>query len=59
MNKLIPTVVFAVAAALAVPSMAASHAAGAPMKAASAPKKENKAAAKKETKKSTKKEEKN
>ena len=37
MTKLIGCVVFAAAAALAVPAMAASHAGGAPMKAASAP----------------------
>ena len=37
MTKLITSVVFAAAATLAAPAMAASHAGGAPMKAASAP----------------------
>jgi hypothetical protein len=64
MNKLIGSVLFAVAAALAAPAMAASHAGGAPMKGASAPadkasgpakKAEKKEPAKKEMKKDEKK----
>jgi hypothetical protein len=62
MTKLIGSVVFAAVAALAAPAMAASHAGGAPMKAASAPankasapKKADTAPAKKEAKKEEKK----
>ncbi len=51
MNKLIGSVVFAVAAALAAPAFAASHAGGAPMKAASAPAGKASAPAKKAEKK--------
>jgi hypothetical protein len=62
MQKLIGSFVFAAAAALVAPAMAASHAGGAPMKAASAPAakasapmKADKAPAKKEMKKEEKK----
>ena len=57
MTKLITSLVFAVAAALAAPAMAASHAGGAPMKAnepaakASAPAKKDKTAKKETAKK--------